>query len=613
MILQENDSSNDKHTAKESGLLEKELTALEDIIVTVGSTMKVETVLERIVEVTAKTVGADDLFIYLLDEENKDLILSAATKNQAYVYIGEFRIKVGEGVTGNVALTYEPYLIQKSLKQNPVFVLTPELGDCNYESFLCVPIISKNNKLIGIMSIYSAEKYYFHSEHTQMTRRIALLVAGAIENAKLYELTNKRAYVLEKLANFSNNNMSSMSTSEISGTITEIIGDIMNSELSIMIVHDESNNKNVIFNSSFQTIDNTKEKTRLMQRNVTKISKEVSNRELNKDSIYAELENNIYRLFKDYVSVKIVTGNESLGSLHCFSNKKSFLREDQSILNLIANQTSLIIKNKLLEEEIEKTNEKNNFFNDIELGNITDEELRKKIKRFGLNPKESHTFVVIALSDYQQANEDFGRAFGFVLETIKPFTSTFISAENNEEMVILVPTKDTFFIKNLEGKFNELLTSLKEDEIVLTIGISQPTCSTNEYTTALIEAREALKIGALLYGIGSTYTLEDVSYYLYLRQFNNGIRLREPYRLRIQRVAEYDRKNNTHLLTTLKVFLEYGGNIKKTANNLFTHRNTVYQRLNKIEEITTMDLSIEKQWFPLQLVLKIYELKDLTL
>lgn len=601
----------DKNHHEQNILLEKELAALEDIIVTVGSTIKVEKVLERIVEVTANTVDADDLFIYLLDEKNKELILSAATKNQAYIYKGEFRIKVGVGVTGHVALTHEMYLIQENLKRNPKFVLTPELGDCNYESFLCVPIVSQTNKLIGVMSIYSAEMYYFHDEHIHMARRIALLVAGALENAKLYELTNKRAYVLERLANLSSSNMPNMTTDQCLGMVTEIIGDIFKSELSLTIIYDELTPKNFIFKSHFHAENESKEKKRIIQRNLTKVNSKVSNKEVNNLNISTELECNIYRLFKNYISTKIVRGSESLGSIHCFSNKKSFSREDQSILNLIANQIALIVQNKLLEEQFEEVNEKKNFFNDIELGNITCDELITKIEKFGLNHKNQHIFLVVTISN-KPIDKDIHAIFEGVLEILNRHSSRTLSAINQEEMIVLIPSTDNYFINNLKKVLNKTQTSLKKDNIIFTIGISQPTYYTNDYTTALREAREALKIGSWLFGVGDTYTLEDVSYYLYLSQFSNGIKLREPYKIRVQQVAEYDKRNDTQLFSTLKLFLKYGGNIQKTANSLFAHRNTIYKRIKKIEEITLMDLSIEHQWFPLQLALKIYELRNIT-
>lgn len=47
----------------------------------------------------------------------------------------------------------------------------------------------------------------------------------------------------------------------------------------------------------------------------------------------------------------------------------------------------------------------------------------------------------------------------------------------------------------------------------------------------------------------------------------------------------YDRENNTDLLHTLKVYLNRGQNATETAAELYIHRNTLYQRLSKIESL----------------------------
>ena len=52
----------------------------------------------------------------------------------------------------------------------------------------------------------------------------------------------------------------------------------------------------------------------------------------------------------------------------------------------------------------------------------------------------------------------------------------------------------------------------------------------------------------------------------------------------------YDRKNKTELLDTLRVYLESGSNAAEAAKKLFIHRNTLYQRMKKIEEIIQVDL-----------------------
>lgn len=48
---------------------------------------------------------------------------------------------------------------------------------------------------------------------------------------------------------------------------------------------------------------------------------------------------------------------------------------------------------------------------------------------------------------------------------------------------------------------------------------------------------------------------------------------------------QYDNENKTDLLKTLETYLMCGLNATETANELFIHRNTLYQRISKIEQI----------------------------
>ena len=47
---------------------------------------------------------------------------------------------------------------------------------------------------------------------------------------------------------------------------------------------------------------------------------------------------------------------------------------------------------------------------------------------------------------------------------------------------------------------------------------------------------------------------------------------------------------DTHLTETLHTYLLENGSIKETAKRLYLHRNTVIYRINKIRQITNLDL-----------------------
>lgn len=56
-------------------------------------------------------------------------------------------------------------------------------------------------------------------------------------------------------------------------------------------------------------------------------------------------------------------------------------------------------------------------------------------------------------------------------------------------------------------------------------------------------------------------------------------------------IARYDELHHSNLLEVLYQYLIYGGNIQKTADFLYMHRNTVLNKLKKIQKLIQLDLS----------------------
>jgi sugar diacid utilization regulator len=56
-------------------------------------------------------------------------------------------------------------------------------------------------------------------------------------------------------------------------------------------------------------------------------------------------------------------------------------------------------------------------------------------------------------------------------------------------------------------------------------------------------------------------------------------------------LVEYDEQYETELVHTLESFLEADGSVAKTAERLFTHRHTIRYRLDRVKELSGLDVS----------------------
>ncbi len=59
----------------------------------------------------------------------------------------------------------------------------------------------------------------------------------------------------------------------------------------------------------------------------------------------------------------------------------------------------------------------------------------------------------------------------------------------------------------------------------------------------------------------------------------------------VEPLVTYDEQYETELVKTLETFLEADGNVAGTAQRLFTHRHTVYYRLERVRELSGLDVS----------------------
>lgn len=75
---------------------------------------------------------------------------------------------------------------------------------------------------------------------------------------------------------------------------------------------------------------------------------------------------------------------------------------------------------------------------------------------------------------------------------------------------------------------------------------------------------------------------------------------------------DYDEKNKGSLLLTLAVLVKSNFNLKDTAKSLFIHINTLYYRINKIEQLLCINLSLINARFNLFTALKAWDLLHIS-
>jgi len=140
----------------------------------------------------------------------------------------------------------------------------------------------------------------------------------------------------------------------------------------------------------------------------------------------------------------------------------------------------------------------------------------------------------------------------------------------------------------------------------ISAGVGRPHSGLKGVQRSYAESDQALRAGQRLFGAGSTVAFADLGAYRLLAQLQGTAELKAFEAETLGELIEYDEKSGSQLLPTLEAFFGANGNLSKTAEVLFVHRNTLMYRLKRIEELTGSSLDDPETRFDLQLALKMY-------
>lgn len=185
--------------------------------------------------------------------------------------------------------------------------------------------------------------------------------------------------------------------------------------------------------------------------------------------------------------------------------------------------------------------------------------------------------------------------------------TTFLATSKGSTINILFMWKNG---KDLKSKIDNIVTEInkkikeKMNLAKYKIGIGRPYEGLENAFKSLKDAEKAIEAGKK-YVDAEIIDFDELGIYKIFCQDNLKEELMKFYRSTLMPFCEYDTKRNTELVRTLEVYFETNGNLKKMSQKLFTHYNTILYRINRICEITDMDLNDEHDRFSLETALKI--------
>lgn len=143
-----------------------------------------------------------------------------------------------------------------------------------------------------------------------------------------------------------------------------------------------------------------------------------------------------------------------------------------------------------------------------------------------------------------------------------------------------------------------------------TIGASGPTTTLTDVTEHVERARRAARLLVALGREGDGAATEELGVYGLLFSEVDRDYVASFVERNVRPVREYDRDHGTALLETLRAWYASEGSVSGTADRLFVHVNTVYQRLERLDSVLGPDWRTGDRALELRLALRLWDLME---
>ena len=286
------------------------------------------------------------------------------------------------------------------------------------------------------------------------------------------------------------------------------------------------------------------------------------------------------------ITAPIMVGEHMLGYIWIIASERPLTDLDFLVIERGANVAALILSREQAVYEAEQRL-KARLFESLMDPEYTQtlSDLYKTAHNLGL----SEGFRVLVLENVGEQPPSIQKLSQMVESFFRQEGFNALVVERGKRLVVLVG------ISGMERSMDfsdRILNFAQKHKFVLVIGISSLAAQVGAMKQAFQEAMDAIRIGlASRENKASVWSYDKLGYVHHLLNLPEELRQVNYYRIVVQTLAEFDEKSTASLLNTLEVYLDNLSDIQNAVKLLNIHRNTLYQRLEKIQAISQVDLS----------------------
>ena len=563
--------------------VQRENETLYAVIKTVSSSLDLDRVLSGIVDIATDATNCHAAFIYFVERDR--LVLRAASKSYSHL-VGTLGWGVDEGLTGWVARTKTPEFIRDHAMDDPRMKYVPELEEEQFQSMVAVPVLARDGDVIGVIVLHTEAPREFDDGVLNFLVHTASLVAGAIENAKLFEGARRRVEALTTLTQLSQAIAAVTLREDLYDAVTRGARQLLGADAcQIWRVDADADELELAGADPPDGADRPGRAAQLMG--------------LMRRGRVGAVED-------DLLIAPLAAGDEQLGLLCCMARERAFDDEDAELLHAVAHQTAVGLKKAELIERLTAENIVKDMFEALAAGSVEAAEAKAAEARCDLSRPHVFLHVVRAPApDDEDRSAWPAVAAQFETRLRRLYPRAFFDSRHDWVRAIApLPTAGAAAVERLRLSCQELGSAAG-----VVVGLSDVDRGAASSRRRMREAADAARIGRSLVADGGAVSYEGLGAYKYLVHLELDDAPHDRYRGSVEELIEYDRRRGARLVETLERFLADRGSVAASARALYIHPNTVRQRLDRIERVTGLELGKE-DLLSLELALKLARLHD---
>jgi PucR family transcriptional regulator, purine catabolism regulatory protein len=603
---------------------------LQPLVDAIHSPVDLNPVLQLIVE----RVRSSDIWpmcaIGIADAEEREIQVPAQSgflenypKNIKFPAIGSATL---EAIHRNQSIA-----ISDVLQDTEFPVLQEAARAAGYRSILLVPL--QVEEIRAAVTFCFAEPHYYTQDEIQLANAIAQQVMIAIHNASQYAREKQRAEQLQCLnQRIAEQNRLLQRVTETHTALTRLVLDDVGMDGIVKAIRNLLGNPVGIENENFKLLVHSDDREQFDHHRLASLKASGTVHDIFSDPTTVALINSMQQdrraillplqpnigLENRSILAPITAGRDILGYVWVMESLRPFDEHDL----VIAEQAALVLALEMVKQRATYETElrlKGDFLDDLLSSRTNNEtELLQRASYLGYKFTKPSGLLVLTCHRLQGGNKLaeeitlYNRQLILCVQrTANQYSAENIVAFQSGQILVVLPVSKVQE-HSLQG-LRELTEALRQEiktmdaGLEVLIGIGDIFQSISETPVVYRQAQRAMDAARSLGRLDGTFHLNDLGVYGVLYHESDQGEMRTFAEKMLQPLQVYDGEHNAELVKTLDVYLANQGHIRKSAERLYIHVNTLRQRLERIEDVLGVELDNSWVRLNLQLALRVYE------